>query len=619
MKIKYFKLPYINPDFIKKQDYFLLFETTLFDKENYRSFIFINPLYVIKIQNYKDVEYAFCEIEEYAKRYYLAGYFSYELGYFFEKDSFKIESSFRYPLIHLCVFDQVITFNHKTGKLNKNVFGLFNKREKNQNFWIKNLRLNFTESEYIKRIKRIKQYIREGQTYQVNFTQKIYFDFLGSAFSFYNDLKERQNTPYSAFCKFKDEYVISLSVELFLRKDNNKIYSKPMKGTIKRGRNIQEDKEKAKELKECVKNQAENLMIVDLIRNDLGRISRTGSVKVIKLFEIEKYNTLFQMTSTIKSILRKNISYFDIFKSLFPGGSVTGAPKIRTMQIIKELEKSARKIYCGALGIIFPNNKAIFNLPIRTISLLKNKAEMGIGGGIVIDSDPKKEFQECLLKAKFLTDRYNSFSLLETIGLFENKFKFLNAHLKRLKNSAEYFNFYFNRSEIILKLKNLKKKLKNNLNYKIRLLLDKEGNLKIDYQQIKDFMPKRDNYIVISQYKTDPENLFLYHKTTNRNLYDHQYNYYAKKGYFDVIFLNKKNEVTEGAISNIIIQKNNKYYTPVLSSGLLPGIFRQYFIKKHKVIEKKLFLKDLIKADKIFLCNSVRGLNEVKIKWEKSL
>ncbi|MCM8795849.1 MAG: aminodeoxychorismate synthase component I [Candidatus Omnitrophica bacterium] len=609
--MRYYRLPVINSDYLKDYDYFLLFETSLCDESNFTSYIFIHPFKIIRINRYQDVERTFQEIEEYAKDYYLAGYFAYELGYYFEKNLFSWKP-YSFPLIHLCVFDKVITFDHRTGRFNKDIHFLFTPSDKQDDFRLKDLRLNFTFPQYKKRIQCIKEYIRLGWTYQVNFTAKFNFDFFGSAFCFYQDLKNRQNVPYGAFCKFKDEYILSLSPELFFRRDGFKIYSKPMKGTIRRGRDIEEDKERIKELRNSPKERAENLMIVDLIRNDLGKISVINSVKVTRLFEIEKYATLFQMTSTVESTLKKDITYFDLFKSIFPGGSVTGAPKLRTMQIIKELEGSARGVYCGALGIIFPRKKAIFNLPIRTIRLKKDKAEMGVGSGIVIDADVKTEFRECLLKAKFLTRRYKEFKLMETI-LWDKGYKFLNAHLRRMKNSSLYFDFYFDDKKIISCLKDTENFFDHSSKYRVRILLDKEGRIEIDYSLITEdiLTPK---YIAISRYRTSPEDIFLYHKTTHRLLYNREYKFYRAQGYFDVIFLNTRGEVTEGAISNIIIKKDKNYYTPPVAAGLLPGIFRQHLIRRYKVKEKTLTLKDLRAADKIFLCNSVRGLNEVSIR-----
>ena len=586
----------------------MLFETSLFDGENSKSYILLDPVDTIKIYKFSDVGRAFERIEEYSKGYFLAGYFSYELGYCFEEASFKSKGSFPYPLIHLRVFKEIAVFDHRTGKLSPHVPGLFAADPGRRDFRVDNPGFNLS---------RIKRHLVNGDTYQVNFTGKYTFGFSGSAFSFYRDLKEKQSVPYGAFCKMDGEYLLSLSPELFFRRDGDTIYSRPMKGTIERGTNIREDSDRISGLKESAKEIAGNLMIVDLIRNDLGKISKAGSVKVSSLFDVERYNTLFQMTSTVKSVLKDGVTYFDIFRSLFPGGSVTGAPKIRTMRIIKELEKGNRKIYCGALGIIFPGKKAVFNLPIRTISISggKDKAlkgEMGVGGGITVDSDPEEEYRECVLKARFLTERHRPFSLIETM-LWDGKFKLMDGHLGRMRDSAAYFGFVFDRAKITGILKNTKKRFKRNIPYRVRALLAKDGSVMVGTSEIERNLGQAAVPAAVSKFRTDPGDLFLYHKTTNRELYDAEYKRYSAKGYFDVIFLNTKGEVTEGAITNIVIKKNGISYTPPLSSGLLPGVFRAYLIKSGRVKEKRIFLNDLRKADKIFLCNSVRGLVEVKV------
>jgi para-aminobenzoate synthetase/4-amino-4-deoxychorismate lyase len=611
MALRYNPLPELNQEYIAKKDYFFLFETCLFDKDNYLSYIFLDPLKVIKINRYSGVEKAFVDIQGLAKNHYLAGYFSYELGYFFENKQFSFKDRVSYPLIQLCVFDKAICFDHRKGKFNACPSGILKKKGALAGFSVKNLSFNFSRAEYLKRISRIKGHIRRGDTYQINFTGKYRFRFSGSAFSFYQSLKNRQSVPYSAFSKLKDEYLLSFSPELFFKRNGRSIYSKPMKGTIARGKDIEEDKRQVQSLKNSLKDSAENIMIVDLIRNDLGRIAEIKSVKPSGLFNIEKYNTLFQMTSGVRAVLKNGMTYFDIFSNIFPGGSVTGAPKIRSMQIIRKLEKGPRNIYCGALGMILPKDKAVFNMPIRTVSLIGNKGEMGSGSGIVYDSSGLAEYKECMLKAKFLADRYKEFCLLETI-LWGGEYAFLEEHLERMELSAQYFAFYFNRAKIKKALSSLKIKFKTGALYKVRLLLDRKGYLRIEHSK----MPRESGikYIVVSNYKIDPQNLFCYHKTTNRQLYDSEYIRYHRRGYFDVIFLNKIGEVAEGAISNIIIEKNKIYYTPPLSSGILPGIFRNYFIRKYRAQEKKIFLKDLLRADRIFLSNSVRGLTEVKIK-----
>jgi len=397
------RLPALNSAYVNKHDYFMLFETKLCDSRNFMSYLFINPLKVIKADNFKEVRRAFCDIERYSREFYLAGYFSYELGYYFERERFKDAEHLKKPLIHLGVFDRRFYFNHTTGETDMDIPGLFCKNIPERNFYIRRLRLNITPEEYRDKVLKIKEYIRKGDTYQVNLTAKYNFDFYGSASNFYSELGKRQHVQYSAFCKLKDNFIISLSPELFFKREGLKIYSQPMKGTIKRGKNIKEDRENIIKLRESLKNKAENLMIVDLVRNDLGRVAKTNSVKVTEPFKVRKYETLLQMTSQVNGVLKKNIGYFDIFKNVFPGGSVTGAPKIRTMQIIKELEPYPRGVYCGALGFIAKGKRAVFNLPIRTISIFGHKAEMGIGSGIVYDSSADNEFRECKLKASFLT------------------------------------------------------------------------------------------------------------------------------------------------------------------------------------------------------------------------
>jgi len=607
-----FKLGYLNPNFIDKQDYFFLFETSSCDKDNFSSYIFIDPVKIIKVNDFKEVPEAFKEIEKYSSEFYLAGYFSYELGYFFEQSSLRTRTRFDYPLIHLAVFKKRFYFNHKTGQNNIHIPGIFTKSGQNRSFKIDSLKFNLSCDQYQNKINQIKNYIRKGDTYQVNFTGKCKFKFSGSPLGLYNDLMQRQSVAYGAFCKLKDEYVISLSPELFFKRDGSKIISQPMKGTIKRGKGLKEDKLNIAELKSSIKNRAENLMIVDLIRNDLGRVSKTGSVKADQLFEISKYDTLFQMTSNVTATLKNGVTYLDIFKSAFPGGSVTGAPKIRTMQIIKELENSPRNIYCGALGMIAPKAEAVFNLPIRTLSINKCKGEMGVGSGIVYDSHPEEEFKECALKAKFLTDRYKEFKIIETL-LWDGSYKFLTGHLKRLKDSAQYFDFAYNRSEIILELRTVSRNFHQGNRYRVRLLLGKDENIQIEHTKAPDDTAAQ-NFVAISKYRTNPEDVFLYHKTTNRSLYDSEFRRYRAKGYFEVIFLNTRNEFTEGAISNIIIQKGNRYFTSPVYSGLLPGVYREYLLKNKKIEERILRSKDLKEAKRIFVCNSVRGMVEVKLK-----
>ncbi|MGB9595811.1 MAG: aminodeoxychorismate synthase component I, partial [Candidatus Poribacteria bacterium] len=456
--------------------------------------------------------------------------------------------------------------------------------------------------------------IARGETYQVNYTFKHKFDYNGSSIDLFFNLCMKQSASYSAFIRCSNYDILSLSPELFFRRIGNKIITKPMKGTIKRGVNNSDDLAKAEELQGSIKDRAENVMIVDLLRNDLGRISNIGSVKVDRLFDVEKYETLFQMTSTIQAQLKNGIKWFDIFKSIFPCGSVTGAPKISTMNIINSLEKEPRGIYTGGIGYISPNNESVFNVAIRTVVLnrIDRKAEMGIGSGIVYDSKAQTEYDECLLKANFLTSKYNDFQLIETM-LWENgEFYLLDLHIKRLKESAEYFLFDYDLQYIIEALIQKSRKFEYQRKYRVRLLLFRDGEVKISSSELDDIVksPKA----IISKHRVDQFNRFFYHKTTNRDLYDSELKKAREKGYYEVLFLNNKGEVTEGAISNIFLENNGKLYTPPIDCGLLNGVYRQFMLENgFPIVEKVLFEEDLFEADKIYLANSVRGMVEVSI------
>ena len=348
----------------------------------------------------------------------MAGFFSYELGYLFEKRLQIFNKKSDFPLALFCAYDTPNIFDHREDRF---INGDFHIPSENQNYEMRNAILSVPENEYHKNINKIRESIKKGDIYQANYTMKYHFDFSGSPLGLYNDLKKNQSAAYNVFAEFDDYHILSISPELFFRKKGNKITVKPMKGTVNRGKNIYEDRVKSRFLQADEKNRSENVMIVDLLRNDIGKISETGSVRVKKLYEIEKYNTLFQMTSTIESRLLKNISIRQLIQSIFPSGSVTGAPKIRSMEIINELENDERKIYTGAIGFFEPSGDAVFNVAIRTVLLRGNRGVMGIGGAIVYDSNPEDEFQECLLKGNFLLQHPpGDFQLIETI-LFDKK------------------------------------------------------------------------------------------------------------------------------------------------------------------------------------------------------
>ncbi len=591
------------------KDNFVFLETNRFDKDNSRTFLFSNPIRVISCYKLKDVKSAFSELEEYiSKGYYAAGFISYEAGFSFEEQLKDLDINSTFPLLWFGIYKNptILTHKERIGLLQNKKFP----------YAVKNINSNISKEEYVDNIKKIKSFIRKGDTYQVNYTFKYKFDFSGSLCSFYEDLKEKQSVSYSALIKTSEVSILSLSPELFFRKDKDAIEVRPMKGTIDKGKNLEEDNLNRKILGESLKNRSENVMIVDLLRNDLGRISRSGTVKTKKLFEVEKYETLLQMISIVKSSLKKNVTPYDLFKAIFPSGSVTGAPKISTMKIINSLEKESRGVYTGGIGFFAPNKEAIFNVAIRTILIdnKKNKGEMGVGSGIVYDADPYNEFDECKLKVDFLTKKKNNFKLIETILHHPKKGYFLlKFHLDRLLSSAEYFNFKCDKKYILKKLKKLETHFKSGFSYKVRLLLDRAGKIDLGFSKIN--MNGKLAKVRFSTKKTSKEDLFLYNKTTNRDLYDEEHKKWSKRGYFDIIFTNKENQITEGAISNIIIKKNGYFYTPSVECGLLNGVFRRSLLKNGKfpIRERVLYKGDIEKADEIYMVNSVRGMVKVKL------
>jgi len=587
----------ILQDITKIKPPYCLLQTLSSDKENKKSFLFTDFEKILTFSKKDNLNSFFKKIENLLRKgFWLCGYFSYEFGYFLEPALQHLIKEPKKPLVWLGVCRQPINIKEKDFS--------FKSRQKPE-YTIKNAKPSISRKEYNEKIKRIKYYLKEGLTYQVNYTFKVDFGFKGNAFSFYRDLARVQPTAYSAFIDTKSEKIISVSPELFFRIEKDTMWSRPMKGTIERGKSSQEDLRAKEVLAKDLKTRAENVMIVDLLRNDLGRVAR--KVWVPDLFSIEKHRTLYQMTSTVKSQLRKDIELKDIFLSLFPCGSVTGAPKIKTMEIIEEIEKQKRNIYTGAIGYISPDRKACFNVAIRTICLRGKKGDLGIGGGIVYDSKPKAEYDEAILKAKFFLKKFPKIKLIESIRLKDKKYWLLNLHLKRLKSSAEYFSIPINISKIKTALS--EQIVKGFL--KVRVVVDTEGGFNIERIPLDKL--KKPVKVKISKRKVNPRNSFLYHKTTKRGFYDKERGKAKSQGFFDVLFTNKKGELTEGAISNIFILKNKKLYTPKLECGLLVGVLRESLLESKRAEEKVLHLKDLKEADRVYIGNSVRGLIEAKL------
>ena len=469
-------------------------------------------------------------------------------------------------------------------------------------------RPTITQEQYNSAIAKIKHYISCGDTYQVNYTTRLEADFTGDSWQYFLGLAAAQQADYGAYLELPNFTICSASPELFFTLDGSEIVSRPMKGTAARGYTLTGDRAVAQWLQNSAKNQAENVMIVDMIRNDLARIARLSTVEVSSLFEVEQYPTLWQMTSTVKAQTKASLP--EIMQALFPCASITGAPKPSTMRIIQELEPKPRKIYTGTIGYISPKNQAQFNVAIRTVLLdrVRNKAEYGVGGGIVWDSASASEYEECQIKARVLLSKIQQFDLIETmLWTPESGYFLLDYHLQRLQDSALYFDYSLDLDLITKKLIAVANGLKD-YSHKVRLLVNQQGKIKIESSP---FMaePKTLN-LVIADRPVDISNPFLYHKTTNRSVY--QQFQQSNTSHDDLILWNERQEVTETCIYNLVVQKDGELLTPPVECGLLPGTMRAYLLEQQKIKEAVIKLADIQQCEAIYLINSVR-------KWQRGI
>jgi para-aminobenzoate synthetase/4-amino-4-deoxychorismate lyase len=603
-------------DLLNSDSTYALLDDSKSPKSESKNLLFTNPQHEIIARDEGELAHALDEIEQYKKQgLYLCGYLAYEAGYYFidkviDKISTKKTKAPKQPLLYFIAFKDLHHAN------NDEVEACFNKSAPypESNLCLHDLQLNIDKPDYLKAISKIKEYINAGDTYQINYTLKYKFKLQGTPAALYKALRKKQPVEFGALLHFPESKIVSLSPELFIKKGGSTLTSKPMKGTAKRGKTKEEDVAIVEFLKQDSKTLSENVMIVDLIRNDFGRICKTGSVKVTNLFQVQTFKTLHQMISTVKGKLEKNLSFKDLLHALFPCGSITGAPKIRTMEIINELEKEPRGIYTGAIGYLMPDDNFYFNVPIRTIVIGENnQCEMGIGSGIIYESDAEAEYDECLLKADFLTSLNKDFYLIESFRLDADKGIFINIeeHLKRLSQSAQSFGFKLDLPSIQDELDKTKAKLKTGF-YKIRLSSYQNGDSEINHVQIAG-EPDSEKKITVSETKINSQSIFQHHKTSRREHYNLAYDSAEKNGFYDVVFFNEKDQLVEASRHNVFIKKNGEYFTPKLEAGALDGIERKHFFKKNKVKETTITQYDLINADEILLTNSVRGIVKVKL------
>ncbi|HWL24118.1 MAG TPA: aminodeoxychorismate synthase component I [Ureibacillus sp.] len=555
---------------------------------------FRNPIELIVANSVDEILPCLQRIQEAVQQgKYAAGYLTYEASPAFDA-SYQVRDGHTMPLLWFGIFSEP----HQEELISDGSYHLGK--------WEPIVSID----EYHAAIKSIKQSIAKGDTFQANYTIRLHSNFEGDDLALFQKLKRAQSSNYCAYINTGDHSILSASPELFFHIDGDEITTRPMKGTTIRGKTVAEDEENANWLYHSEKNRSENVMIVDLLRNDLGRIAELGSVEVTKLFEIEHYPTVHQMTSTIKAKIAPNKSYFDIFKALFPCGSITGAPKIKTMDIISSLESTPREVYCGAIGYFTPYGEAVFNVPIRTVVINNEtgQATYGVGGGITWDSTAEGEYHEMLAKASFLEKNIPQFQLLESILLEDGEFFLLKEHLNRMKDSAKYFDFSFNKEKIQNALFSLSNEHKLG-EYKVRLLLDKNGAITTEAQTINSI--EKPFLVTLTDQPINKENPFLYHKTTNRSFYKEAQERFNHV--FDVLLWNEDEELTEFTNGNVVLEIDGTLWTPPIQSGLLSGTYRESLLKEGRISERILTLSDLEKCTNIWFINSVRKWLPVQI------
>jgi para-aminobenzoate synthetase/4-amino-4-deoxychorismate lyase len=504
------------------------------------------------------------------------------------------------------------------------------------------LRANVDEAGFARAIDAIRAYIAAGDTYQVNYTYRLRFDAFGSIYALYARLRARQPVPYGALLGLPDgRALLSLSPELFVRNDSGRLLARPMKGTAPA---FDDDADpdadadadvknaaRAKSLAEDPKNRAENLMIVDLLRNDLGRVARTGSVGVPALFEVRRYGSVLQMTSTIQAQLRRDATLADIFEALYPCGSITGAPKRRTMEIIHELEPAARGIYTGAIGWIDPPAPAIqavpgsrigdfcLSVPIRTLTLMRQQngvrhGELGVGAGIVYDSEAASEWSECRLKARFLTGLANDFDIFETMyATRQDGCRHLERHLARLQASCAYFGHPADLARARAAALQGCAQLPDGP-HRLRLAVRPDGGILVQTGALAPLHEPVE--LLLSDTPTRADDLFLRHKTSVRGRYDDAWRAAEREGAFDTLFFNERGELTEGGRSNVFVRIGGRWYTPPLSAGLLPGVMRAVMLDDPawEAIECPISRAMLLRAQEVVVCNALRGVMKAVLR-----
>ena len=555
-------------------------------------YTFTQPIKELKTRDLAEVADLLAQVESYQEQgYYVVGYVSYEAAPAFEEKLavHKAPLLGEY-LLYFTVHDRVETSPIPLTYEEVDLPSRWQEETSAEN--------------YEEAIAQIHHHLRQGDTYQVNYTVQLKQDLSANPFVIYNRMVVEQEAGYNAYVEHDEMAVISMSPELFFEQNDRELTTRPMKGTTQRGVTDQEDLAQASWLEQDPKNRSENMMIVDLLRNDMNRISEVGSEHVERLCQVEQYSTVWQMTSTIKSQLRPDVDLVAIFRSLFPCGSITGAPKIATMEIIKDLELQPRGVYCGTIGLLLPNGRRIFNVAIRTIQLHKGQAIYGVGGGITWDSTWESEYREVHQKAAVLYRKQARFKLISTGRVSQKSLLFEDQHLERLTKASRYFAYPLDPKKLRQKIEEECQACDFHQDYRLRITISKSGEMELSPQILEPLSPTFCKAKLCLQ-EADLQMPFTYFKTTHRP--------HLSLGEQEIIYHNVAGELLETSIGNLVLKIAGKLYTPPTSLGILPGIYRQHLLERGQVEEKVLTLADLNQAKTIYGCNAVRGLYELEV------
>ena len=556
-------------------------------------YTFTQPIKELKTRNVAEVADLLAQVESFQEQgYYVVGYVSYEAAPAFEEKlavhkAPLLGEYLLYFTVHDSVETSPIPLTYDEVDLPSN--------------WQEDT----SAADYEKAIAQIHHHLRQGDTYQVNYTVQLKQDLSANPFAIYNRMVVEQEAGYNAYVEHDEMAVISMSPELFFEQNCHELTTRPMKGTTQRGMTDQEDLEQASWLEQDSKNRSENMMIVDLLRNDMNRISEVGSEHVERLCQVEQYSTVWQMTSTIKSWLREDVDLVEIFRSLFPCGSITGAPKIATMEIIKELEPRPRGVYCGTIGLLLPNGRRIFNVAIRTIQLHQGRAIYGVGGGITWDSTWESEYREIHQKSAVLYRKQARFKLITTGKISHKNLLFENQHIERLRKASRYFAYPFDPEILRQKIEAECQACDVNQDYRLRISLGKSGEIELSRQILTPLSPSFCQAKLCLQ-EADLDQSFTYFKTTHRP--------HLIMGDQEIIYHTADGKLLETTIGNLVLKMDGKLYTPPSQLGLLQGIYRQHLLGTGQVEEKALTIEDLKGAEAIYGCNAVRGLYELSVR-----